>query len=56
MKDLKEEIGDNDEILTFVNEIVEEDKTIKDLKKHYPDENKNLEEALLIWGKMILKF
>ena len=37
----------NDEKLDFVNEIVEEDKTIKDLKKDYPEKIKNLEEALL---------
>ena len=33
LKDIKEEIVDNDEILNIVNEIIEEDKTIKDLKK-----------------------
>ena len=47
MKDLEEEIVDNDEILNIVNEILEEDKTIKDLKKDYPDKIKKLEEALL---------
>ena len=47
LKDFKEEIVDNDEILKYVNEIVGEDKTIKDLKKDYPDEVGNLEEALL---------
>ena len=47
LKDLKEEIVDNDEILKFVNEIVEEDKTIKDFKKDYSDKIKNLEEGLL---------
>ena len=47
VKNLKEEIVDNDEILDIVNKIVEEDKTIKDLKKHYPNEINNLEEALL---------
>ena len=47
MKDLKEESVDNDEILNIVNEIVEDYKTIKDLKKYYPDKIKNLEEALL---------
>ena len=46
-KNLKEEIVDNDEILNIVNKIVEEDKTFKDLKKDYPNEIKNLEEALL---------
>ena len=47
LKDLKEEIDDNDEILNIVNETVEEDKTIEDLKKDYPDKIKNLEEAIL---------
>ena len=47
MKDLKDEIVDNDEILNIVNEIIEEDKTNKDLRKDYPDKIKNLEEALL---------
>ena len=44
---LNKEIVDNVEILDFVNKIVEEDKTIKDLKKVYPDETENLEEPLL---------
>ena len=54
MKDFEEEIVDNEEILNIVDEIkklFEEDKykidSIKDLKKDYPDENENLEEALL---------
>ena len=54
LKDFKEEIVDNDEILNIVNRIkllITEDKykndSIKDLKKDYPDEIKNLEEALL---------
>ena len=42
LKDLKEDIVGSDEILNFVNKIVEEDKTIQDLK----NEIKNLEEAL----------
>ena len=46
LKNLKEEIVDNDEILNNNNEIID-DKTIKDLKKDYPEEIKNLEEALL---------
>ena len=46
MKNLTEEIVDNDEILNIVNEI-EEDRTIEDLKKDYPDEIEKLEEALL---------
>ena len=45
LKDLKEEIAD--EILNIVNKIEEEDRTIKDIKKDYPEENKCLEEALL---------
>ena len=47
MKNLKKEIVDNDEILIIVNKIVEDDKTIKDLRKDYHEEIKNLEEALL---------
>ena len=47
LKDLKEEIVDNDEILNIVNKLLEEDKTIEDLKKDYPEEIKNLEEAML---------
>ena len=47
LKNLKEEIVDNDEILNIINEIIEDDKTIKDLKKDYPNGIKNLEEALL---------
>ena len=45
--DLKKEIIDNDETLDIVNKITKDDKTIKDLKKDYPKEIKNLEEALL---------
>ena len=37
LKNLKEKIVDNDEILNIVNEIEREDRTIKDLKKDYPD-------------------
>ena len=33
--------------MNIVNEVIEEDKTIKDLKKYYPDKIKNLEETLL---------
>ena len=47
LKNLKKESVDYDEILDFVNKIVEDDRTIEDLKKDYPDEIKNLEEALL---------
>ena len=47
MKDLKEKTVDNDEVLNIVKEIVEEDETIIDLKKDYPDKFKKIEEALL---------
>ena len=47
LKNLKKEIVNNDEILNIVNKIVEDDRTIEDLKKDYPNEIKNLEEALL---------
>ena len=58
LKDFKEEIFDNDEILKIVNKIEknyteeimnldEDEKTIKNLKKYYPEEIKNLEEAHL---------
>ena len=46
MKAFKQEIVDNDEILKIFNEIVEENKTIKDLKKDYPDQIEKLEGAL----------
>ena len=46
LKILKSEIVDYDELLDIVNEIIE-DKTIKDFKKDSPDENENLEEAIL---------
>ena len=36
LKNLKEEIVDNDEILSIINEIIEDDRTIIDLKKDYP--------------------
>ena len=47
LKNLKEEIVDNEEILNIFNNITEEYRTIKDLKKDYPNEIKNLKEALL---------
>ena len=47
LKKLKEEIVDNDEILNIVKESEEEDRTIKDWRKDYPDKTKELEEALL---------
>ena len=37
LKNLKNEFVDNDEILDIVNETIEDDKTVKDLKKDYPD-------------------
>ena len=46
LKDLKKEIVDNDEIINIVDEIVE-DKTIKNLKKDYPDKVEKLEEVFL---------
>ena len=46
LENLKEEIVDNDEIININNEILEDDKTIKDLKKDYQEEIKKLEEAL----------
>ena len=47
LKNLKNEIVGNDEILNIVNEIIEEDKIIINLKKVYPIESEKLEEALL---------
>ena len=48
-KDLEEEIVDNYKITNIGREIEEEDRTIKDFKKDYPDKIKELEEALLIY-------
>ena len=57
LKDSKEETFDNDKILKIFQEIVEEDKTIKDLKKDYPEKLKNLGEVLLEYmGENDLKF
>ena len=56
LKDLKDEIFDNDEILDIVKKIEKEtlnleegddDMTIKNLKKYYPKEIENLEQLLL---------
>ena len=54
MKNLEDEVVDNDEILKIVNEIkilFKEDRynndSFKNLKKDYPDKNIELEEALL---------
>ena len=56
MKDLKEEIVDNDEILNIVNKLkisIKEDRyendSIKDFKKDYPDKIIELDEALLFY-------
>ena len=46
-KNLKQKIADSDEILNTFDEIIEDDRTIKDLKKDCPNEIKNLEEALI---------
>ena len=48
MKNLTEEIVDNDETLNIVNEI-EEDRIFKDFKKDYPDKIEKIEEALNIY-------
>ena len=47
LKKLKKEIVDNDYILNIVTDIGEYNRTIKDLKKDYPDKINELEEALL---------
>ena len=47
LKNVKEENVDKDEILNFFKGIGEEHRTIEDLKKDYPEKNRNLEEALL---------
>ena len=46
LENLKEEIVDSDEILNIIDEILD-DRTIKGWKKDYPNEIKNLEEALI---------
>ena len=38
LKNLEEEIVDNDEIMGFVNKKIEDERTIEDLKKDYPNE------------------
>ena len=47
LKNSKKEIVDNEEMLDIVNEIEEQDKTIKDLKRDYPQGIKKSEEDLL---------
>ena len=54
VRNLKEEIVDNDEITSIVNEVVEEDKTFKDLKKEYPDKIEKIEEVLLTYTQKFL--
>ena len=49
LKNLKGEMVLNDLLLNIVNEIGEKDKTIKDLKKDYPDKVDELEETLLVY-------
>ena len=57
MKILEKNIFDKVEILKIVNDIIEENKTIKDLKIDIPDKIKSLEEALLKYmGENDLKF
>ena len=46
LKNLKEEIVDNDEISNIINEITEDDKTIEDLKKDYPNEIKKFRRSV----------
>ena len=55
LKNLNDEIVENDEVLKIVNEIVE-GKTSKGLQKDYPDNFETLEEALLNYiGEIDLK-
>ena len=46
LKNLKEEIVGNDDIIKIVNETGEEDGTINDLEKNYPDEFGKLEKGI----------
>ena len=56
-KNLKEEIVDNDEIINIVNGIQEKGRTIKGLKKDYPEKSTKLEEASLNYmGENDLEF
>ena len=47
LKNLKKENDDNDEILNIVKEMGEDERTIEDSKKDYPDKIENLEGAIL---------
>ena len=55
LKNLKEEIVNNDEISNIINKIVEDDRNFDDLKKDYPEEIKNLEALLDYMGENDLK-
>ena len=56
LKNLKEEIVENNYILNIVTDIGKYDRAIKDLKKDHPDKNNELEEALLNYmGEIDLK-
>ena len=56
LKKNEKKIIDNDEIWDIVNKIEEEDRTIEDLKKDYPDKVNEVEEALVIYmGEKDLK-
>ena len=56
LKNLKEEIVDNDEVLKIVNKLVEDDKTFRKLKNVYPEKIEQLEEASINYmGKIDLK-
>ena len=53
LTNLKVEIVDNDEFLDIVMGIEKEDRTIKDIKKDYPEEIKNWKKLyLIIWEKI----
>ena len=51
LEKLTKEIDDNDEILNNVDKVEEDDRTIEDLKKDYPEEIKNLEALLNYMGE-----
>ena len=44
---MEKEIVDIDELKNIVNEIEEEDRTIKDLEKNFPNKIEKLEDALI---------
>ena len=47
MKNLEEETLEHEELLNIANELGEEDTTIEELKKYYPNKTEKLNEALL---------